>query len=422
MVPGNDGNAALVHITPQEADAIGEILNISMGSAATAVSTMLDRQVSITTPKVSINQFDKIDLKSWEPAMLVTIRYIDGIAGTNMMVFHKHDIQMIINMLMGVEEEPSEDFEFDELSMSAASEVMNQMMGSSATALSSFFGKKIDISTPEATLMETEEEFRQLIGISDEEDVVNISFKMTIPGVLDSEFINIMRCDLAKDLAVQAFGDAMEEEAPPAQPPAAAPAPQPQASPAQQAQPMQPEMQAQQPMMAQQPMQQPMMAQPMQQQPMQPQMQQQMPMQPQMQMQGYPTAMEQQMMAQQLPVWAQPQQMYPMQQQMPYQVQTPQFPDFGNKVDKAGSELLNTNMDLMMGLPLSVSVEIGKTVKKIKDIMDFTQGTIIELEKQAGAPVDIIVNGHLIARGDVVVIDDNFGVRITEIIRTKDLK
>ncbi len=74
-----------------------------------------------------------------------------------------------------------------------------------------------------------------------------------------------------------------------------------------------------------------------------------------------------------------------------------------------------------MGVPLNVTVEIGSCVRKVKEILEFTQGTIIELERQAGAPVDIIVNGNLIAKGDVVVIDDNFAVRITEIIKSKFL-
>ncbi len=103
-------------------------------------------------------------------------------------------------------------------------------------------------------------------------------------------------------------------------------------------------------------------------------------------------------------------------------VQNAQFPSFVDQLNAAaGIPLTKTNMDLVMNVPLNISVEIGKTKRKIKDIMDFTKGTVIELEKQAGAPVDIVVNGQLIARGDVVVIDDNFGVRITEIVNTKEL-
>lgn len=102
-------------------------------------------------------------------------------------------------------------------------------------------------------------------------------------------------------------------------------------------------------------------------------------------------------------------------------VQRAQFPNFGGAQPAFAAPLTSGNMDLLMNVPLSVSVEIGKTKRKIKDIIDFNQGTVIELEKQAGAPVDIVVNGQLIARGDVVVINDNFAVRITEILGTKEL-
>lgn len=97
-------------------------------------------------------------------------------------------------------------------------------------------------------------------------------------------------------------------------------------------------------------------------------------------------------------------------------VQSAQFPSFANQPSIGGISLLHGNMDLLMDVPLNVTIEIGKTRKKMRDIMEFAQGTVIDLEKQAGAPVDIVVNGQLIARGDVVVIDDNFGVRITEIV------
>lgn len=99
-------------------------------------------------------------------------------------------------------------------------------------------------------------------------------------------------------------------------------------------------------------------------------------------------------------------------------VAEPVFPRFDNGSSDTG-ELMNNNMDLLMEVPMNVCVEIGKTKKKMKEIMNFTQGTVIPIDKQAGAPVDITVNGQLIARGDVIVIDDNFGVRITELVNSK---
>ncbi|MEG1943258.1 MAG: chemotaxis protein CheC, partial [Angelakisella sp.] len=140
-------------LTPMEIDAIGEVLNISMGSAATAVSSMLDKQVIITTPKVSVENVNNIDYTKLEPALVVKITYTEGISGSNVMVFSQKDMQLILNQLMGVDDPISDNFVFDDLSMSAACEIMNQMMGASATALSSFLGKSINISTPTATVM-----------------------------------------------------------------------------------------------------------------------------------------------------------------------------------------------------------------------------------------------------------------------------
>ncbi len=132
-------------LSSMELDTIGEILNISMGSAATAVSSMLDKQVVISTPNVLQKKFDSMEYTALEPAMLVSIRYVEGISGTNIMVFRQRDMQIILNLLMGNDDPPSDDFEFDELSMSAACEVMNQMMGASATALSDFLAMTVNI-------------------------------------------------------------------------------------------------------------------------------------------------------------------------------------------------------------------------------------------------------------------------------------
>ena len=141
-----EGNITLSSL---EIDTIGEILNISMGSAATAVSTLLDKAVNISTPTVEVRRFSSLDYAALEPAVLVKINYVEGISGSNVMIFRQRDMQVILNLLMGNDEPPSDDFVFDELSMSAACEVMNQMMGSSATALSDFLGMVVNISTPE---------------------------------------------------------------------------------------------------------------------------------------------------------------------------------------------------------------------------------------------------------------------------------
>lgn len=426
-------------ISMMEQDAIGEVLNISMGSSATAVSSLLDRQVNISTPSVSVREFHTLDYSAMEPALIVKIEYVEGISGNNVMVFRQRDIQIILNLLMGNDDPPSDDFEFDELSMSAACEVMNQMMGAAATALSEFLNRVVNISTPTASIVTSEDSYRDAIGVQEGDEIVAVSFHIDIQDVMNSDFVSILTCSLAKEIVQQIMGNNQEslenihapaqppaaaaaQEQPAAspqpamQPPTAAAAPQPPVTPAA---PPQPAMQPPAPP-AQQPAMQPPATAAMdmtaQQQAMQ-----QVGMQPAYGMPPYGQ------MPYGYPMYPMPpyaQQAYGMQEpqpatQKPINVQNTQFPQF--TVQQTDSPTSNANMDLLMGVSLDVSVEIGQTKRKIKDIIDFGQGTVIELNKQAGAPVDIVVNGRLLARGDVVVIDDNFGVRITEIVGTKEL-
>ncbi len=426
-----------VLLSNEDTDVIGEILNISMGSAATAISTMLDQQVLISTPTVEVKKFSKLDYVALEPAMLVKIGYVEGISGNNVMIFRQRDMQVILGLLMGEDGPPSDDFEFDELSISAACEVMNQMMGSSATALSEVLGRMVNISTPEAVVVDDENTYHEAMGISEGESIVSISFTLTIEGVMDTSFASIMDIDLTKDIISTVLGD-YNEEIEQIQPMEAAPQPAPAAMPPQ-PMPISPPPVEQQAMPTQ-PMEMPMPA--------------AMPPQPEMPMAPpaapAPTAMPPQPMEmppaqmQQAPPGypggyqypvppgypQMPMQPYPYPQQMDgfgappapkqqYNVQTPQFPQFTS--GQTGSPETPSNMDLLMQVSLDVSVEIGKAKRKIKEIVDFGQGTVIELNKQSGAPVDIVVNGCLLARGDVVVIEDNFGVRITEIVGAKEL-
>ena len=211
-----------------EIDTIGEILNISMGSAATAISTMLDRQVVISTPTVVMRKFNALDYAALEPAMLVKISYVEGISGSNVMIFRQKDMQIILNLLMGNDDPPSDDFTFDELSMSAACEVMNQMMGASATALSEFLGRPINISTPEAMVVGPDNDYAKAVQVQEGEEIVSVSFRLTIDGVMDSNFASILGIQLAKEILDQVMGQQETVEAP-AQP---APAAQPAAAPA----------------------------------------------------------------------------------------------------------------------------------------------------------------------------------------------
>lgn len=390
---------ANVEFSSYEIDAVGEILNISMGSAATAVSELLNAKVWITTPQVSVVKAADLNYDRLEPAICVKIVYVSGISGQNMMVLKQDDVQLILNQLMGNPLVVSPDFEFDEMNISAVSEVMNQMMGASATALSDLLGISVDISTPTPYLIE-QTNFCQLAELDPDETIVAVTFNLSVDGVMNSEFMSVMSVDLAKSLSdkmIEKFhGD--EAEAQPAKQPAPAPAAQPapaapQSAPAPAPQPAVP---APQPDPAQG------MAQPQQPTPGA------YPYPPQ----GQPAYPGYGYQNQYAAYGAYPPPVPPVNIQ---NAQLHQFDamDFGLPTDQ------QDNLKLLMGVPLEISVEIGTAKRKVKDILEFTQGTIIELERQAGAPVDVVVNGNLIARGDVVVIDDNFAVRITEIVKSK---
>lgn len=391
---------ANVEFSSYEIDAVGEILNISMGSAATAVSELLNAKVWITTPQVSVVKASDLNYDRLEPAICVKIVYVSGISGQNMMVLKQDDVQLILNQLMGNPLVVSPDFEFDEMNISAVSEVMNQMMGASATALSDLLGISVDISTPTPYLIE-QTNFCQLAELDPDETIVAVTFNLSVDGVMNSEFMSVMSVDLAKSLSgkmIEKFhGDETQAEpaSAPAAPAAAAPAP---AAPAAAAQP------APAPAPAPQPAAQPAPAQGVAPQPA--------PGGYQYPPQGQPAYPGYGYQNQYAAYGAYPPPVPPVNIQ---NAQLHQFDamDFGLPTDQ------QDNLKLLMGVPLEISVEIGTAKRKVKDILEFTQGTIIELERQAGAPVDVVVNGNLIARGDVVVIDDNFAVRITEIVKSK---
>ncbi len=390
-----------VEFSSYEIDAVGEILNISMGAAATAVSELLNAKVWITTPQVNVVKAADLNYDRLEPAICVKIVYVSGISGQNMMVLKQDDVQLILNQLMGNPLVVSPDFEFDEMNISAVSEVMNQMMGASATALSDLLGISVDISTPTPYLIE-QTNFCQLAELDPEQTIVAVTFNLSVDGVMNSEFMSVMSVDLAKSLSgkmIEKFnGDAAQAEShiqngsapassePAPAPAAAAPAPQ------QPAQAAQTAPAAQAAPAGQAPQQVPPAGYPY-------------PPQGQPAYPGYGYG------GQYAAYGAYPPPVPPVNIQ---NAQLHQFDamDFGLPADQ------KDNLKLLMGVPLEISVEIGTAKRKVKDILEFQQGTIIELERQAGAPVDVVVNGNLIARGDVVVIDDNFAVRITEIVKS----
>ncbi len=410
-------------LSEMEQDAIGEVMNISMGSAATAASELLSAKVWITTPKVQVSRLREMKTERLEPAVCVKIEYIKGLSGSNLMVLRQDDVQLILNQLMGMPLVVSPDFEFDELNISAVSEVMNQMMGASATALSDFLGVSVDISTPTPYIMD-QIKLSDIQDFDPDEEVVTINFDLTIDGIIKSEFESVISLELAKYIAGKVIGEAAEE---PSAPQEAAPAPAAAGS-------VQPEAQPQ-PGMAGMP--QPGMA-GMPQPGMAGMPQPGMAGMPQPGMAGMPQPgmagmqMPPPMQAPPQPMMQDPNAAYGYPPPYGYGYPPPYGYGYPQPVNVQNAQLnsfepaeLNLtggqkdNLQLLMGVPLDITVEIGSARRKVKDILEFTQGTIIELERQAGAPVDIVVNGNLIAKGDVVVIDDNFAVRITEIIKSK---
>lgn len=376
-------------LTDSEKDAVGEISNISMGTAATTLSSLLNQRVDITTPMVSVTHWDDLAAQYDRPCVMLQISYKEGIDGNNVLILKERDVKIITDLMMGGIGEINDSDELTELHLSAIGEAMNQMMGSAATSLSSMFNRKIDISPPIANLVETYNEDIKDLPEFLENSFVKVQFKMQIGDLIDSEIMQLYPIEFAKEL-LNLFAPS-EPEAPAAQPQATAPQ--------QQTPPPQPQLQ---PQAAQQPVQ---------------DMSQQMPPYGYPPMQGMPPYGYPQMQAMpQYPQYGYPPMMQP-QAQQPQQdinVSAASFQPFSGDL---GAISHKENIDLIMDVPLEVTVELGRTTKSIKDILEFSPGTIVELDKIAGEAIDVLVNGKYVAKGEVVVIEESFGVRITEIIK-----
>lgn len=378
---GSENATQNTSLTDNEKDAIGEIANISMGTAATTLFSLVNRKVEISTPVVSLATWDDIVEAYERPCVFIRIAYTVGLDGNNLLILKENDVKIITDLMMGGDG-TNTDGELGELHLSAICEAMNQMMGSAATSLSSMLNKKIDISPPHADLIDLQENVDE--GTIDEflkNPFVKISFKMEIGDLVNSTIMQLYPISFAKEMCASITQNMEQDAAANASvtpQPEAKPEPQPTPQPAPQ-QTMQ-----SQPMMGQTMQGQPMMGQPMQGQPM----------------------MGQQMMSQ--PMMGQPM------MGQPVNVQPAQFQPFMGDLSAAFQK---ENIDLIMDVPLEVTVELGRTSKSIQEILDFAPGTIIELNKIAGEPIDVLVNGKYVAKGEVVVIEESFGVRITEIIK-----
>lgn len=378
-----------------EKDAIGEVANISMGSSATTLYSLVNQKVNITTPVVSLARWKSMLDEYERPCVFIQIKYTQGLDGTNILVLKDRDVKIITDLMMGGDGTNADDGEITELHLSAISEAMNQMMGSSATSLSTMLGTMIDISPPNANLLDLADytdgaELSPFLGGT----FVKVRFSMQIGDLVDSNIMQLYPIEFAKRIVDTFIGAQMGGSEPtpsptPAPSPAPAPAPAPVPDMGMQPQMMggiQPDMGMNSQMMGMQP--------------------QTMGMNPQM------MGMQPQMMG------MQPQMMgYNPYGQMPMQsvnVQPAQFQNFSNNLSAMPS---NENIGLIMDVPLEVTVELGRTTKSISDILDFSPGTIIELNRIAGEPIDVLVNGKLVAKGEVVVIEESFGVRVTDIIK-----
>ncbi len=371
-------------------DAIGEIANISMGSSATTLYSLVNMKVDITTPVVTMANWNTVVADYERPCVFIQIHYTAGLDGSNIMILKEHDVKVITDLMMGGDGSNTEG-EIGELHLSAISEAMNQMMGAAATSLSTMMGKMIDISPPEASVLDLND-FKSGGDIAPflEGSFVKIAFRMQIGDLVDSSIMQLYPVEFAESLYERFIAKQMEEVA------AASPAPEPEPAPYT---PPPADMNAGQMNMASQGM--PMNGMPM----------QGMPMQGMgMPMNGMP------MQGMGMPMNGMPMQGMPMQGMgMPMMnIQPAQFQSFNNDMGAVPGQ---ENIGLIRDVPLDVTVELGRTKKSISDILDFAPGTIIELDRIAGEPIDVLVNGKFVARGEVVVIEESFGVRVTEIVK-----
>lgn len=389
--PVTDPNASL---TDEEKDAIGEVANISMGTSATTLYSLVNRKVNITTPVVSLATWDSVIADYEKPCVFIQIQYKVGLDGSNILILKEQDVKIITDLMMGGDGTDTSG-ELGELHLSAISEAMNQMMGSSATSLSSMLGKMIDISPPQASLVD-------LADLTNADDIapfltgtfVKIAFRMQIDDdLVDSTILQLYPLDFARSL-YDHFINTQDEPEPAPAPVAPAPEPAPAApAPSSMGSPMLDQMTG-------------------------------MP-QPDMQMGGSMGAPMPGMNYGQPMQMGYGQQPYgmppmggPMMQQMPpmqsVNIQPAQFQPFSSDINMLQSQ---ENIELIKDVPLEVTVELGRTHKSISDILEFAPGTIVELDKIAGEPIDVLVNGKYVAKGEVVVIEESFGVRITDIIK-----
>ncbi|AFS78597.1 flagellar motor switch phosphatase FliY [Gottschalkia acidurici 9a] len=337
-----------------EKDTLGEIGNISMGTSATTLFTLLGHKVTITTPKVSITNIQELSEYYPIPFVAINVKYTKGLEGLNLLILKVSDVKIIADLMMGGDGKNVEG-DLTEIDLSAIGEAMNQMVGSSSTSLSEMIGKTIDIDPPQSYKIDFQED--KLDVFDSDDKIVKISFKMVVGDLIDSEIMQLIPLSFAKEMVKKLIGG--EAESSP-----------------------EPEVVEEEVAVAQQPVEQPTYTQPI---------QHQQPIQQ--------------------PTYTQPVQQQSVRQE-PVTVKKLEFQQFDNISSKSYDE----SIDIIQEIPVEITVQLGKTMRKIGEILEYGPGTIIELDKLLGEPLEVYANGKYIAKGEVVVIEDNFGIRITEIV------
>lgn len=381
----SDSNAVISidgYLSAMEQDALGEIGNITFGSASTAFSTLLNQKVDITTPTISIVEKKLLKDEFPKPHVAIHVNYTEGFEGVNLLVIKAEDAKIIADLMLGGDGKTPEE-ELNEMHLSAVQEAMNQMMGSASTSMSTVFNKRVDISPPGIDVVDFSEDDKEVI-LTEEEVLIKVSFRMKIGDLIDSSIMQLLPIAFAKemvDLLLNPVSDSQEVDQAVAQTSSV---------------PAEETSKNQKPASTS-------MAEGF--------VDQQQGVSQQAQQPVY----QQQFMYQQQPMYQQPSP-NPYSQMVDQRSANVQPVQFSNFDQNPAVQVDTRNLNMLLDIPLQVTVELGRTKRVIKEILELSPGSILELDKLAGEPVDILVNNKLIAKGEVVVIEENFGVRVTDIL------
>lgn len=350
-----------ISLTDDEKDALGEVGNISMGTAATTLFTLLGQKVTITTPKVSETTMNALSEDYDIPSVAVVIKYKEGIEGYNLLILKEEDVKIITDLMMGGNGTNISE-ELTDLHLSAISEAMNQMIGSSSTSLSEIFSTKIDILPPESHSIDLADKDYENIELQGNDKVVKIGFNMTVGDIIDSEIMQLIPIEYAKKLVGPLLSTSTDSN-------------------------------------------------------IQPEDNVQFSSNNSQSQNNNSNDLKQSINNSNEINSSNNMASSSKRTDQPVNVKPVQFHSFDSSNDISTS---NSDISLIKDVPLGVTVELGRTVKQISDVLDFGPGTVLELDKIVGDSLDILVNGKLIAKGEVVVVDENYGIRITDIIQNPE--